>query len=122
MKCKKFLCVCVCVCVRVCVCVHVCMCECFYNSRRVHEALHVFLKLSPAYSLRLPSAVEEGLCQVVADLFLAARQAEEVQQVCVCVCVCVCECVKRVCMHGNVCECVRARVCACVCVCMGVCV
>jgi hypothetical protein len=35
-----------------------------------HEAMHVYIKLSHRFSFHLPSKVEEGICQVVAYLYL----------------------------------------------------
>jgi len=35
-----------------------------------HEAMHVWLKLNKAFPFRLPPKVEEGLCQVIAHMYL----------------------------------------------------
>ncbi len=40
----------------------------------IHELFHVFLKLHPDFPDHLPPQVEEGMCQYVADCYLAWRQ------------------------------------------------
>ena len=48
-----------------------------YASILAHEAMHVWLKLNKGFPFRMPPKLEEGLCQVIAYLYLESLvQAE----------------------------------------------
>lgn len=42
----------------------------FTASILAHEALHVWIKLTKGFPSQIPSQIEEGLCQVVAEKYL----------------------------------------------------